>query len=448
MRQTIESFLRRLPGNESGVVAIIAAVGMVMLFGFAAISVDVANIYFVQDNLQASANAAALAGGQAFTAGGASTTALSYSGQAGNRNAFTPQTVTANATLKCLSTVANLSNGAIPCQVYGGQASANALQVTETAVVHTFFASVLGIPTVTLTATAMAVPQGSGTPPLNLMILLDTTASMNSADSACIVAGNANPTRLDCALNGVRTMLGNLLPSVDQVGMMVFPGLTNASQVGLESDCSSGSAPSIAKYSQTPAPVYQIISGSTDYRTGSGSSYATGLNTSSNLSKVVGGGGSGCAAMHAVGGVGTFYADAVAAGQAALVASHKSGQQNVMVILSDGDASASSSNMLSTKVANQCHQAVTAAQAATAASTYVYTIAYGASASSTGSCSTDTPRISACTTMQTMASDTSKFFSDDAQGCTSTNTMTQLNDIFKRISILLSKPRLIPSNAT
>jgi hypothetical protein len=230
--------------------------------------------------------------------------------------------------------------------------------------------------------------------------------------------------------------------------MMVFPGLTNTSQVSLEYDCSSSTAPAIAKYSQTPAPVYQVISASTDYRTGSGSAYATGLNASSNLAKAVGGGGSGCASLQAVGGVGTYYSDAVAAAQAALASSHRTGQQNVMVFLGDGDASANSSYMLSSKVANQCHQAITAAQAATAANTIVYTIAYGASASSTNSCSSDTPRISACTTLQQMASDSTKFFSDAAAGCTSVNTMTQLSDIFKRIAVLLSKPRLIPSNAT
>jgi hypothetical protein len=437
-----------LPSDQSGAIAIIAAVAMVMLFGFAAISVDVANLYFVQSNLNASANAAALAGGQKFTAGTAVATAISYSGQTGNNNAFTPQTVTATATLQCLTSVATLSSGAIPCQPYGVQASANALKVTQTAVVPTFFARVLGIPSVTLTATAIAVPQGSGTPPLNLMIVLDTTASMNSSDSACTGTGKSTPTRLNCALNGVQTLLGQLLPSVDQVGMMVFPGLTNTSQVSLEYDCSSSTAPAIAKYSQTPAPVYQVISASTDYRTGSGSAYATGLNANSNLAKAVGGGGSGCASLQAVGGVGTYYSDAVAAAQAALASSHRTGQQNVMVFLGDGDASATSSNMLSSKVANQCHQAITAAQAATAANTIVYTIAYGASASSTNSCSSDTPRISACTTLQQMASDSTKFFSDAAAGCTSVNTMTQLSDIFKRIAVLLSKPRLIPSNAT
>jgi hypothetical protein len=60
------------------------------------------------------------------------------------------------------------------------------------------------------------------------------------------------------------------------------------------------------------------------------------------------------------------------------------------------DASASSSNMPAGKYNNQCHEAITAAQAATAAGTWVYTIAY--SAATSGSCSTDSPTISACST--------------------------------------------------
>ena len=274
-----------------------------------------------------------------------------------------------------------------------------------------------------------------------MAFILDSTASMNNDDTTCQGTGHVIPSRLDCALNGVRTLLVRLVPAVDQVSLLVFPGLTNASQISKEYDCLSTN-PSIAAYNASP--VYGIISNSTDYRTGS--PLPSSLNTGSNLSKAVGGGTSSCVPLSAVGGVGTYYADAITAAQSALVASHQTGQQNVIVILSDGDAGASSSKMPSGKYNNQCHQAITAAQAAASAGTWVYSIAYGASTSSSGSCSTDNPDISACYTMQHIASDPSKFFSDKPTVCTSVNSQSQLADIFGTIGSSLSGARLIPNS--
>ncbi len=444
MKWQIESFLRRFGRERSSSVAIVAALSMLMLFGFMAISVDIGYLIYVQSNLQASANMAAMAGARSVTSGTASAAAISYSGQSGGKNAFSPQTVTATATLRCLTAVANLANGAVPCLSYGSQNAANAIQVTQTAAVKTFFAGVLGIPAVTLSAVATAIPQGAGPPPLNVMLVLDTTASMNNADSSCKGTGKSNPTKLDCALNGIQILLGQLWPSVDQVSLMVFPGLTNASQAALDYDCSSSTSPQTAAYNASP--VYQIVSSSKDYR--SGSAPAAGLNTGSNLSKAVGGGGSGCGALQAAGGFGTYYAGVIAAAQSALVSSQQTGQQNVIIILTDGDASASSGNVPAGKASNQCHQAITAAQTAAKTGTWVYAIAYGASTSSSGSCSTDTPAISACSAMQQMASDQTKFFSDAPSVCVSVNAQSALSDIFTGIANSLSKARLIPSNTT
>ncbi len=267
---------------------------------------------------------------------------------------------------------------------------------------------------------------------------------MNDADQSCTGTGISNPSRLQCALNGMQILLGQLWPSVDQVSLMVFPGLANTSQAALDYDCSSSTSPKTAAYNASP--VYEIISSSKDYRTGSPP--AAGLNTSSNLSKAVGGGGSSCAALQAVGGFGTFYADIITAAQSALSASQQPGQQNVIIMLTDGDANASSSNVGAGKASNQCHQGITAAQAAAKAGTWVYSVAYGASTSSSSSCTTDTPAISACSAMQQMASDQTKFFSDAPSVCVSVNAQSALSDIFTGIAGSLSKARLIPSSTT
>jgi Flp pilus assembly protein TadG len=446
VRWEIRSSLRRLWRDQKGAIAIIAALSMVMLLGFSAISVDVANLIYVQSNLQASANVAALAGGQNIPSGTAAVTAISYGAQIGQKNFFSAQTVTTTPALKCLTALTNLNGQGkgIPCLTYGSQAAANAITVTQTAVVPTFFAGVFGISSVTVSAAATASSKGGSAPPLNVMMILDTTASMNTADANCSVPGKSNPTRLDCATYGVQVLLGQLSPSVDQVGLMVFPGLKPTSPVSLEYDCSS-SSPTIADYKAASHAVNQIISSSTDYRT---SASATSLNTSSNLAKAIGAGGSSCTGLSAPGGVGTYYASVITAAQTALTASHQAGQQNVIIFIGDGDASAVATYMDNSALANQCHQAITNAQAATAAGTWVYSVAYGASTSTSSSCSTDTPHISACSALQQIASVPSKFYSDNPSGCVSVNTISALSSIFQNIGLSLLNSRLVPNGTT
>jgi hypothetical protein len=203
------------------------------------------------------------------------------------------------------------------------------------------------------------------------------------------------------------------------------------------------------------------------------------------------GGDSGCNGISAPGGYGTYYAQAIYAAQAALVAQAASypGSQNAMIILSDGDATACATSA-NTKAGGcsskadivaqsgtlngtgtdttvtypsalgECGQAVVAAQAATAAGTQVYTIGYGAE---TSGCTTDgsysasptTPSgagawsagHSPCEALAAMASNLANFYSDDGDGCVSTDhkTTTQLTSIFQNITAGLTVPRLVPN---
>lgn len=63
MKKLIESF-RLLKKNESGAVAIIVAVGMVMFLGFTALVIDGGRLYIEKSRLQKAADAGALAGAQ------------------------------------------------------------------------------------------------------------------------------------------------------------------------------------------------------------------------------------------------------------------------------------------------------------------------------------------------------------------------------------------------
>jgi hypothetical protein len=154
--------------------------------------------------------------------------------------------------------------------------------------------------------------------------------------------------------------------------------------------------------------------------------------------------------LDAVGGAATYYAGVIAAAQTALTTNGRTGVQKVIIFLGDGDANASASNVPSGQASNQCHEGITAAQAATTAGTKVYSLAYGAQTS--GTCSTDSPAISACQAMQQIASTSSMFFSDKQNGSTtcssSVNSVSELVAIFSKVSTSFASPRLLPPNAT
>jgi Flp pilus assembly protein TadG len=460
MNQRIISSILRLHRDRSGVVAILAGVLILVLVSFSAIVIDLGYLFYAQRALQSSADAAALAGAQNINVGAGGTaisTATTYSGVSGDDNAKANLTVTMASgypQLKCFTTTG------VPCT---GPDSANGIVVVEQATVPLYFARIFGVSSWQISATSTAGGRGGSARELDVMIILDTTASMNNSDSSC-PAG----TRIACAEAGMQVLLGGLWPCqsnlttcgavtsgnvaapLDEVGLMAFPGLTNATQAQYDYDCATSPAPAIASYAASP--VYQIMALSSDFRT---SVATTTLNTSSNMVKAAGGGGSGCTqGVQAIGGFGTYYADAITAAQTALAGAGRPHAQNVIILLSDGGANASSGNMPSGKATNQCHEAITAAATAAAAGTWVYSVAYGSTTTASGGdCTTDTPAISSCSTMQQIASDATKFFADPSGGspaCTSPDnpSITDLNSVFQEIGIEASAPRLLANNTT
>jgi hypothetical protein len=435
--QKAAALLRVFWRGRSGVSAAVTALLLVPVVGSVGLAVDIGHVLAARQSLQASTDAAALAGAQDIATGTDPAATVAAYGARGH-NKVLDLTVTLAAgypQLRCFK-----STGA-PCV---GPTPANGIVVRQQTAVQTYFTRLFGLSSIPIAATATAGAAGGKPMPLNVMLVLDTTASMNNRDYNCSLN---NATRLGCALAGVRTLLGELSPSVDQVGLMVFPGL-QANQAKYDYDCSSGTSPRVVAYNKNP--VYQVVAASSDFRA---SDDAKGLNTSSDLALAAGGGDGSCrGGISAVGGVSTFYADAISQAQSALVATAKPGMQNVIVFLSDGDANASKNNMPPGRATNECHQAIAAAKEAAAASTWVYSIAYGASVSAGDSCSTDKPSISACSTMQQIASDPAKFFSDNTGGsnaCSAAaNDIADLVSIFQKIAQTLQKPRLLADNTT
>jgi hypothetical protein len=135
------------------------------------------------------------------------------------------------------------------------------------------------------------------------------------------------------------------------------------------------------------------------------------------------------------------------------------GSENIMIILSDGDAnstkisSAKHSGNVYGSLDDQCQQAISAANYATGQGTTVYTIAYGASSSGCGS-DTSGPLagLSPCTAMQDMASASGDFYSDATASqnkgqCASANSFS-LNSIFTSIAAKFTNARLVPNGIT
>jgi hypothetical protein len=479
MNLNSESHGRPVSDGERGQLVPLMPVLLVAFLCVAAFVIDLGDLYYSHQQLVAATDAAALAG--AYDLPNIATTtvtadATKYSAATGGFNARPNLTnVSITVGYKCLT-----STG-VPCLVPpGGVQAINAIFVTEHATVNTPFAKILGINSWNISSTATASAKNGSAGPQNVMILLDTTASMSTADTNCTVPGIANPTREDCALAGVRTLEaqldpcaitlttcgtitnGNVANPVAQVGLMVFPGLTPTQTTTLSNPpvaaatasndyTCPGSNPSITSYNKNPG--YLILPLQSDYRT----SDTAGLNTAAHV--VIATGGNGCSkGISDPGGEGTFYAGAIASAQAYLVANTRPNVPNVLILLSDGDATATSTQMAGSATSytstNECHQAITAAQNARTAGILVYAIAYGSQSSG---CASDSPAITPCATMEAIASipTTTYFFSDTNQSgsgvdktCVNNSRPTaDLNQVFTSIAGDFTVARLVPNNA-
>jgi Flp pilus assembly protein TadG len=418
-----KSIVRRVITEEQGQMGPWFALIICLLFlGMGAFVLDVGHGYFSYQQLQAATDAAALAGAQQIYTSNAIATATAYSGTTGVSTA--PNTysnlnsvsmVPGYPKVQCLNTVVNLG---ILCE---GPNTANAIVVKEQAKIPTFFASVFGINTMTLSVTSTAA---KGQPvPLNVALVVDTTLSEDTADNDC----GSNVTEIGCEMGGAQQLLNGLAPNLDTVGVFAFPNL-QTNTVGNDQNCNppqslnpgfggSGNVSSLATATPYTFPTIPT-NASTGYvpQSGQGTYQVVGFNseyggtysaTNSPLVGAVGTASNGsngpCLAPPNNDGMyGTYLPGVIYAAQAALAAEMASElpnlttnspqPQNIMIILSDGDSNAS---MQYQGVGNQffvsgynesgiypsdvgdCGQEVVAATVAKAAKTLVFTIAYG-----------------------------------------------------------------------
>jgi hypothetical protein len=501
MKLNSGSLIVRFFRDQSAQMLPIMAFMVIAFMGIAAFSVSVGSTYVQQHELQAAANASALAGAQQLPNATAATAAATYSSQSGdnNNNAYLPGVTMASGypKLECLTTLTNLG---VLCV---SPANANALQVKQQITVPILFGGLFGgKSTTTLSATATASARGTGATvaPYNVAIIVDGTGSMSSTDSDSL----CNSSRMSCALQGVTVLLqalspcnisstscgtvtagtngsGNVVGSVDRVALFQFPNVSTSNVSDLY-DC-NGDKPTpehytfptagATSYTVLASSTYEVVGFSSDYKT---SDTATTLSqtptkgtTGNSLVKASGGITSGCTKMINTAGEGTYLAGAIYAAQSALVAEQAAfpGSQNVLILISDGDASASSTDLGGVSTGStypgynqQCAQAVTAGQNVAKANQYgngavptrVYSVAYGAASS--GCAEDSSPSITPCQTMQNIASSPQNFFSDytasqnSGQCISASRPTTGIPEIFTIIAGDLAVAHLISNSTT
>ena len=557
-------FLRRSMKETRGQSMVAVVISLAGVMALCATGLETGHIYYAYRLLVSSTNAATLAGAQTMATSALDASSLSafnlsvdsvvskYSSVTGgyNVNSMLQNAAITTTNAFCSSTMQAAPNNVVCEQVPGGASSGyNALTVTQTAQVPLWFGGLVGMPRVNMSATATAASRGGFNIPYNLAIIMDTTASMQDT-----VKGDTNCTtsQITCAVQGFATMLENMAPCaadttctastpyVDGVALFVFPAVSTAdsansykkeycSSGGLLGGLLGGGGATTVPYNfinvtpgtsqnlsmqttGTNAGAYEIIPFNDLYKTNDSSNQ---LSSSSALAQAVGYSGSGCSGLSAPGGQGTYYAQVIYAAQAALLQAQQdleteegssyTGSKNVMIILTDGDATASASsgqlvadNACSSKTPGSClngtgtsssnpagtsngvcygyncpaypsalgmcGQAVQAAQAATAAGTIVYTIGFGSETSGCASDQTYTTTSGSsngaegwpggpqpgtpCNAIAAMASNENTFYSDNSAGCpalVSTNSGNSISVDFQQIVAGLTSPRLIPN---
>jgi putative Tad-like protein involved in Flp pilus assembly len=386
MNRIVSRQIRRLIKSQQGQSIVMVVISASAILTMAVSSAEVGHVYYAYRQLVTSTDEATLAGAQAMSdallntsSSGAYTAEVtaavkqfsSMTGQLNASNMLSSDQI-ATQTLFCASTMTK-APFYVECQTPPGSSTGyNAITVTQTAKVNLWFGGLIGMPAMNLSATASAAMKGGSDIPYNLAIIMDTTASMKNTipgDKDCTTS------QIVCAVQGLEVMLQTMdpcaqnttctssTPYVDDVALFVFPPVpysstgnykpqycgTGVSSVPYNFVNVTGSTNLAIETTGTDAGAYEIIPFNDVYKTNDTSSLAL----SSALAEAVGFSGSGCTGLSAPGGQGTYYAQVIYAAQAALKAQQgsNSASKNVMIILSDGDATACNAQ---TSTGNDC----------------------------------------------------------------------------------------------
>ncbi len=398
MKMVLSRQLRRLIKSQQGQSVVMVMITAAAILTMTVSAAEVGHVYYAYRQLVSSTNMATLAGAQAMSdallttsSSGAYTAAVTaavkqYSSVTGQLNAssFLSGDAISTQSMFCSSTM-SAAPFFVECQTPpGSTAGYNAIAVTQTASVNLWFGGFIGMPSMNLSATSTASMKGGSDIPYNLAVIMDTTNSMTTTiphDKDCTTS------QISCAVAGLEVMLQNMdpcaqstsctssTPYVDDVALFVFPAAvyssatppnykpnycgTGGSSVPYNFvNVTSGSPQNLAmETSGTDAGQYEIIPFNDTYKTSDTSALAV----ASALAQAVGYSGTGCTGLSAPGGQGTYYAQVINYAQAQLAAQQTAnpGSKNVMIILSDGDATACNAQ---TSTGNDCSNGSTVSQ--------------------------------------------------------------------------------------
>jgi hypothetical protein len=316
-------------------------IALVALLGTGALAMDVGFAWYAKRQVQASADAAALAGAQQLPdITSATDTANSYAGLNSPDNL---NNVAVTVTTGC--TVVSQTNGwCDPNQANTNVAyHANRIQVVETATSPTWFAKILGFDHFNVKGTATAC-QPCSSSPVDVMLVVDRTGSMcqpTGPGGSCIDLNNAK--------QGVQTLLGIMDPNIDTVGLVAFPPYNPSGGV-----CGGTSATKKLNIAGTGVPAAQARSISpqnydqaslvylddplaSDFKVGASSPLDETSSIVEHSTPDTDSNGSSC--NHGIESFGsTSYADALRAAQAELVADGRPNVPKVIVFMTDGEA--------------------------------------------------------------------------------------------------------------
>jgi hypothetical protein len=403
------SFLLKFFRNQRGQTSVFMALSVLVTATLGGAAVEAGHVYYAYQRLVASTNAAAVAAGQAMPAIGTSSSpaagtayynlykysSAASSTPAGLNTNILLSSASISMTFACSSTVTTSLNVGCQAPTSGscgsGLSTCNVLKVTQTAQVNLWFGGLLGMPTMHLTAVSYAAMRGGSDTPYNIAVIIDSTNSMTASAPSGDGCGSG-ATQIKCAVAGLKLMLEDMDPCplnqtcpgntsyVDGVALFTFPPISvatetksgNTVQTGPYDDttCPTTNPPIVpyafinvatsgqnlalpnstsgTSYSANYAGTYQVMAFDDGYRANDSS---TTLDSGDGLASAVGYASSGsCNGLQAPGGEGTYYAQVIRAAQAALVTQQGNfpGSKNILIILSDGDATACNSQAYST----------------------------------------------------------------------------------------------------
>ena len=250
MRKFNLSFIRKVLGDESGQTMYLLAIGgMMLMLGMGGLTIDVGRAYVVRTQLQGAVDAAALAGVSGLANGQAANVASSFLStyNTSGLGTITSPTPAVFCAKMMMPAGQDCTSSSLP---------ANAVQVTASAKLSTYFMKMFGVKTLTVNATATASP--GEVKPWIVEVILDTTPSMKNKDNNCSAA-----TAEACALIGLQGLLSKSNPcspsmpncTADQsnirVGLMSFPNISTTDAP----DNYSGNCSGTVAFQQYSSPV-------------------------------------------------------------------------------------------------------------------------------------------------------------------------------------------------